>query len=346
MSEHIPAWKRIGLKVKEELENDPLALTTHLDTGNLTKKQQKKITKRVRTDEQEGTVDKKPAKRQKLPKSERAPPPEKDQLVYLKTYTTEKDSWKFSKQKQNWILKHVKVIDQDYEEYLINYFAGLQGGGKERMADILRDVIESWNKLQETSSEEKKEEKIKEEPKGKLKPKKKDMHDELTSVDADYAVRAKKILKAMTGEEPVLKGIDDAEKTEKTEEERKVEEKDEAKEEDSDESGGDSRDSGDSDGDSTETSSESESDSNSSESLSRSESDESITSAPSEKSSKKPKEQNPLSNLIIEQVEVSDFVSEADFQNKSATKTPFPQSGNSNKERKSKKGKSTKSKKD
>jgi hypothetical protein len=345
MSEHIPAWKRIGLKVKEELENDPLALTTHLDTGNLTKKQQKKITKRVRTDEQEDSAHKKPGKRQKLPKSERAPPPEKDQLVYLKTYTTEKDNWKFSKQKQNWILKHVKVIDQDYEEYLINYFAGLQGGGKERMAGILRDVIESWNKLQETSPEEKKEEEIKEEPKEKLKPKKKDLHDELTSVDADYAVRAKKILKAMTGEEPVVKGIDDAEKIEKKEEK----EEDEAKEEDSDESGNDSRDSEDSDGDSSETSSESESESNSSESLSRSGSDESIASAPSEKSSKKPKEQNPLSNLIIEQVEVSDFVSEADFQNRSATKTqssPFLQPGNSKKEGKSKKGKSKKSKKD
>lgn len=285
MSEHIPAWKRIGLKVKEELEHDPLALTTHLDTGKLTKKQQKKINnKRARgVESEESQGEKKAPKRQKLPKGERPPPPEKDQLVYLKTYTTDRENWKFSKQKQNWVLKHVKVIEPEYEEYLINYFAGLQGGGKDRMARILGEVCESWNKLQDEElskpkPDETEDAKVVEKEDGKRsKPKKKDLHDELTSVDADYAMRAQKILKAMTGEAPELKGIDDENKVEEIQDgtSEAAKEKDE-------------------------------------ETINK-EQPESVEEEP-QTLTQEPSKANDTSNLILESVEVSDYVSQNDIE--------------------------------
>lgn len=286
MSEHIPAWKRIGLKVKQELEVDPLDVTTHLDSGKITAKQTKLLNKKKRASATVNDGEKKPPKRQKLPKSERPPPPEKDQLVYLKTYTTDRENWKFSKQKQNWILKHIKIIEDKYEDYLVNYLGGLQGGSKDRLVESMKTVVESWNKaaLEDTTKNE-------ESGESKESEVKKEEKNDLESVDSDYAIRARKIVKAITEEDLKLTGIDDQEKEIESEESKSESSEESKSTSDSEES--------------TETSNESQSSNSSSSSSSSSKGSE---------DEKTPEPKVPdTSNLIIEQVEVTDFLNEEDY---------------------------------
>jgi hypothetical protein len=210
MSENVPAWKKIGLKVKETQDSDPLAITAHLDSAKVSKKQVKQINKRKLDTSDADKKQKKPAKRVKLPKSERPPPPEKDQLVYLKTYSTDKENWKFSKQKQNWILKHIKVIEDQYEDYLVSYLEGLQGGGRDRLVERLKKVVESWNTaaIDEPKTED---QKLEDEAKKEAASNDAEQSQDLESVDADYTKRARKIIEAMTEEKISLRGIDDEE---------------------------------------------------------------------------------------------------------------------------------------
>lgn len=297
MTEHVPAWKRIGLKVKQDLEEDPLAITTHLDSGKVTAKQTKQLNKKKRAAQiGDGDGTKKPPKRQKLPKSERPPPPEKDQLVYLKTYSTDRENWKFSKQKQNWILKHIKVIEDKYEEYLINYLAGLQGGSKDRLIESLKKVEESWNAAAAEDERKTTEEETKE---SENKEMKNDAKNDLESVDSDYAIRARKIVETITGERIKLIGIDDNEAKEQTEPEQSTKIDTAAtKTDDQDVSNK-----------SSESSSSSESSDDENSSAGESETKPSSGDEDTEKEEKLP----DTSNLIVEQVEVTDFLNDEDY---------------------------------
>ncbi|GMF08214.1 unnamed protein product [Ambrosiozyma monospora] len=158
MSEHVPAWKRLGLKVKQTIddEDNQILNITHLDSGKLTSKQAKKVKKRqleqqdkeqseIKKQKTDSDATKKPPKRKKLPKGERPPPPEKDQLAYLKQFQLDRPNWKFSKQKQNWILRNIKNISDDYEEYLLNYLNDLKGGSRDRLVSEMEQVINLWN---------------------------------------------------------------------------------------------------------------------------------------------------------------------------------------------------------
>lgn len=297
MSEHVPAWKRIGLKVKQDLEEDPLAITTHLDSGKVTAKQTKQLNKKKRAvQSSEGdSGDKKPPKRQKLPKSERPPPPEKDQLVYLKAYSEDKDNWKFSKQKQNWILKHIKVIEDKYETHLVNYLAGLQGGSKDRLLEAMKKVVDSWNVAASESEKTEETEETKEGKDTQNKQEKKDNKEDLESVDNDYALRARKIVEALSGERLKLAGIDDTESN------------DEPDKEESDKS--------------TEANSHSPQSSDDSDS-SVSEAGSKSSSESEEEEQEKPENEKvdaSTSNLVIEQVEVTDFLNDEDYMD------PLPQ---------------------
>lgn len=241
MSQNIPAWKRIGLKVKKELETDPLALSSHLESSNLTKKDIKHINKQKRKAEDSAKEkSKKPPKRVKLPKSEKPPPPEKDQLVYLRQYHKDKDNWKFSKQKQNWILKNIRNIPGEYEEALSVYLEGLQGGSRTRIVDSLKAVIEKWNVLAaeaEAKVEKELEEKLlgkkaeeENEKKGEEKneEKKKETEKEEDAVDLEYALRCRNLVFVLTDEKVPLKGAGDEDEAEIEEEKEKAEEKDDA----------------------------------------------------------------------------------------------------------------------
>lgn len=153
----VPAWKRAGLSVQqtkpEEEEENDLLETRRIDTADLTKNQLKKVSNKRKLQEALGSsttknddgANKKPPKRIKLPKNERKPPPVKDQLTYLKQFVHDKPNWKFNKLKQNWILKNLKHIPNDYELELISYLATLQGGSRDRLVDELKQVIAKWN---------------------------------------------------------------------------------------------------------------------------------------------------------------------------------------------------------
>ena len=103
--------------------------------GNLTKTSSKKSKK-------------KSAKATRLPSRQKS-----DSAVeYLNQYTTAKSSWKFNKNRETWILKHVFVesdIPRDYDLALARYMYGLQGAGaRERLKSQCLDLLKKETDLQ------------------------------------------------------------------------------------------------------------------------------------------------------------------------------------------------------
>lgn len=134
-----PAWKRAGLTQKAK----PAEVYNPIATGN----------KRV-SDDGPGTGTSKTApKRPKIPKSERGPPPEPDQLAYLRCYHENRDKWKFSKQKQNWIIRQVWEIPDEYSEALLVYLEGLQGASRPRLVEASSEIISRWNSIMTEDSD-------------------------------------------------------------------------------------------------------------------------------------------------------------------------------------------------
>ncbi|CAH2353164.1 hypothetical protein CLIB1423_09S04214 [[Candida] railenensis] len=233
----VPAWKKIGLKIKEqpaEVEDQSLSIT-HLESSTITNKQAKKLNKQKRKAELETSGDKKPPKRVKIPKSERGPPPVKDQFVYLQQYHTDKDNWKFSKQKQNWILKNIRNIPDEYESALVAYIEGIQGGSRDRVIEDLKKVVQKWNDIQavaeakvmaelerkrngaskkvdEDKEDEEKDEKKKTSKEIKEATKKKAQEqEEEAPPDVEYAKRCRILIKALSDEVVELNGVEDEE---------------------------------------------------------------------------------------------------------------------------------------
>lgn len=213
-----PAWKRIGLKVTQE--SDPLALTTHLESANATKNEKKAITKQIKRKAPEGT--KKPPKRVKLPKLERKRP-EPDQLAYLRQFKEDKLLWKFSKQKQNWILKNLETIPATYDEALYEYLEGIQGQLRDRLVEQLKEVTTQWNAIAEETQRKveaelngegetatKPNEEDQQKPKSILK-KTNDKQEQETPKGPkfDWAVKCQKLVELLDGEKITLIGIDD-----------------------------------------------------------------------------------------------------------------------------------------
>ncbi|CAL9729966.1 hypothetical protein MOUN0_I03356 [Monosporozyma unispora] len=59
------------------------------------------------------------------------------------------DIWKFSKQKQNWLIKHILNLDEvpsHYDDLLISYFQDIQGRSRNELLDKARSIITEWNK--------------------------------------------------------------------------------------------------------------------------------------------------------------------------------------------------------
>lgn len=171
---------------KREIEDDPLNVTTHLATGSLTKKQKKSILNGTDNDLPKKVKNKdKKQKKAKLPREERLEKKQrvlKDQLRYLiefylkdsdelpdRLYQLESirsnydendikskkdesavvDVWKFSKQKQNWLLKHFHNFDEipaEYHELLLNYFKDMKGRSKYELIKLCNEKLETWNK--------------------------------------------------------------------------------------------------------------------------------------------------------------------------------------------------------
>ncbi|CAI4058466.1 hypothetical protein SUVZ_03G0760 [Saccharomyces uvarum] len=207
---HIPAWKRIALK-KQSVENqneakeqnqsnivddDPLNITTHLSTGNLTKKEKRRIINgenKIPTKKEKRVSKPGSKKKEKLSREEKNSKKNKilkDQLRYLieffKTKSETKfpssvlelesvkenygdsldmvvsadsgvvDVWKFSKQKQNWLIKHFFNLDEIpsvYNDLLLLYFKDLQGRSKDELISKCQEKLKQWNDYAEDQEE-------------------------------------------------------------------------------------------------------------------------------------------------------------------------------------------------
>lgn len=211
----VPAWKKLGLQVKETpKEVKDTKETKEKKDGNETNKLKRHLETNDDTSKEE-TKQKKPPKRPKLPKSERKPPPEADQLVYLRLYTQDKKQWKFSKSKQNWIIRHVydtNVIPPSYHEYLINYLEGVQGGIRARIVESSEKIINEWNTFMsekdDSEKEDEKDEKEKETTEEKPKKPKKKVPVKVPPTE-EAARLAQKVAKKLGGIETKLELVDD-----------------------------------------------------------------------------------------------------------------------------------------
>lgn len=230
----IPAWKKLGLRVKETISHDPLALVQRediIDSNNKSdlkniNKKKRKINESV-IDKKESKESKREPKRVKLPKNERTSLPitAKDQLVYLSQFNNDKKSWKFSKQKQNWIIKNIKEIPEDSENDLMVYLKDIQGGSRQRIINDMLKVVNEWNELAKKAADElnngteikesqENEETEESEKSKKNSNKKKKVEVKQPIVDFDYAERASKILLLLTNEKVDVIGTDNNESDE------------------------------------------------------------------------------------------------------------------------------------
>ncbi|KAK9434236.1 hypothetical protein V1505DRAFT_396684 [Lipomyces doorenjongii] len=67
--------------------------------------------------------------------------------AYLTLYATERSAWKFSKQKQNWLLRHcydTQRIPAEWEDELMVYIVGLpEGAARDRVIEEAKKVLSS-----------------------------------------------------------------------------------------------------------------------------------------------------------------------------------------------------------
>lgn len=223
----IPAWKKIGLKLDDNRDNTSFSGVVHLESANVDKSLAKKLNKRKRKEEEDKKKDskqKKPPKRVKLPKSERAPAPEKDQLAYLRQYATDKENWKFSKQKQNWILKNLDNIPHEYEDNLISYIEGIQGGARDRLVEQLTEVANQWNEVWK-AIEEKVNAELYGDNNDDEKEKAEETEEKTPAVTRETAIRTKKLLHALTDDPVEFLGLDDEDTNSEAQESGTVESK-------------------------------------------------------------------------------------------------------------------------
>ena len=66
-------------------------------------------------------------------------------MEYLEQYQAHLDSgcvWKFKKQHQNWIVKHLYTFPWKNDELVIRYLKSVQGSARERLVTTAREVKE------------------------------------------------------------------------------------------------------------------------------------------------------------------------------------------------------------
>ncbi|KAJ8099668.1 hypothetical protein POJ06DRAFT_254176 [Lipomyces tetrasporus] len=96
----------------------------------------------------EKSVFKRQERRSKRKTKSPVPVPE-EQLTgvrtYLTSYATERSAWKFSKQKQNWLLRHfydTQRIPAEWETELMVYLSGLpEGAARERVIEEAKKIV-------------------------------------------------------------------------------------------------------------------------------------------------------------------------------------------------------------
>ncbi|TVY78417.1 Uncharacterized protein LSUE1_G003708 [Lachnellula suecica] len=109
------------------------------------------------------------SKKERKPRTAKSPTttvlPEKPFLAYLKEYTESRETWKFKKNHQSQLLKHlfnIDIIPSEYAHYIYEYVKGLQGGVRTRLRDTaiaikVKDQEEPFPADMENSEQRKRE---------------------------------------------------------------------------------------------------------------------------------------------------------------------------------------------
>lgn len=138
------------------------------------------------------------------------------------------DIWKFSKQKQNWLIKNFLNLDEipsHYDDLLISYFQDIQGRSRSELLDKARALLEEWNKyaieqeekikaIVEGDDNETKKEEVDDndesEEGSEVKPptEQSDKPEELLMPNKDKVSRSYKLVKAMANGDETLSSIE------------------------------------------------------------------------------------------------------------------------------------------
>ncbi|CAL9734944.1 hypothetical protein MOSE0_G03290 [Monosporozyma servazzii] len=138
------------------------------------------------------------------------------------------DIWKFSKQKQNWLIKNFLNLDEipsHYDDLLISYFQDIQGRSRSELLDKARALLEEWNKyaieqeekikaiVEGDANETKKEEvddkdESEEDSEVKAPTEQSDKPEELLMPNKDKVSRSYKLVKAMANGDETLSSIE------------------------------------------------------------------------------------------------------------------------------------------
>ncbi|CCG81281.1 Putative uncharacterized protein [Taphrina deformans PYCC 5710] len=163
-----PAWKKF-LKLKSDV---PVAAANLADNSGLTGVKRKRealppqkpnpsILKKPKDNPGEIAEKKARANKQKKKAKTKTKRSKKDEadskaaqtaaLEYLSLYCAARSEWKFSKPKQNYLLKNTysdEMIPDDRFTNLLTYLHGLQGGARERCLETAEGLIDRYEKQQ------------------------------------------------------------------------------------------------------------------------------------------------------------------------------------------------------
>jgi hypothetical protein len=119
---------------------EPPKVEEQIDTALSEKERRVKRVKVKKTEESQNTSKQKKPKSPKPSKIVKTPkaPSARPFLVYLKQYHESRRTWKFNKNHQNHLLKHifnVEVIPSDHAHLIYEYVRGLQGGVRTRLRE-------------------------------------------------------------------------------------------------------------------------------------------------------------------------------------------------------------------
>ena len=76
-------------------------------------------------------------------------------LSYLKTWAEDRESWKFEKCRQIWLINHIYDVDnlpEDYFPSLIEYLGSIKGGMRDKVLEVAKKKVEDYVKWEEKNS--------------------------------------------------------------------------------------------------------------------------------------------------------------------------------------------------
>lgn len=182
-----PAWKKLGLSLKRQA--DKTDKSAQPGTGEPAAKK---------------------AKKEKKPKALRKIQSLESHWDYCTRFVHDRANWKFSKQDQNWLLKHVDLIPEERQDDVFAYLETVQGGSKDRLVEDCKSTAEQWNEQNRPKDKDEQETKKKDYDGNGLKPlKQKEQAKQRTLIAGDHALRARELYKRLTGEHIALLEIDE-----------------------------------------------------------------------------------------------------------------------------------------